>query len=126
MPLLIDCYNVLHQPMPPSLAGLDEGGLCLALARSRWARTPAKVICDGMVKPSMASASPVEGIDLIYSGRGKSADSLIIELIEADSAPRRLVVVSSDQRDPKSRRPATGQGDEQRGVRARTGGHCCL
>jgi predicted RNA-binding protein with PIN domain len=104
MPLLIDCYNVLHANMPPALAGLDEAGLCRAIAHSAWAGHGAKVVCDGKVKPGGPSESPVEGVELIFAGKGKSADDVILDLIDADTAPRRLVVVSSDREIQKAAR----------------------
>lgn len=103
MPLLIDCYNVLHQTMPAVLAGLDERGLCLAVAR-RFANQGAVIVCDGQPKPGQPNSSPAEGVELRYAGRGGSADALIVQLIDADSAPRRLRVVSSDREIQKAAR----------------------
>ena len=99
--LLIDCYNLLHTAMPPALAGLDEDRLCRLLARGparSRGRDHAVVVCDGVPKPGVPSESPVAGIELVYSGAGRTADDVIIERIDADSAPRRLVVVSTDHR----------------------------
>jgi hypothetical protein len=101
MSLIVDCYNVPHAPMPPMLAGLDEGGLCVALARSRWAERPMTVVADGRPKPLGVAESPVDGVELLYAGLvpggHRDADGLIISLINAHSAPRRLTVVSSDR-----------------------------
>ena len=102
MPLLIDCYNVLHAQKPVSLAGLEEASLCALLAASPWARSGVTVVCDGRPKPHSPTpgelaSSPGGGVELIFSGPGRSADDVIIGLIEKDSAPRRLTVVSSDR-----------------------------
>lgn len=103
MALLVDCYNVLHTAMPASLAGLDEAGLCIAL--DRWARGGrVVVVCDGSVKPHGPEASPAEGVELVYSGPGRSADDVIIAMIDADTAPRRLTVVSNDRTIQKAAR----------------------
>ena len=104
MPLLIDCYNLLHAPMPPSLAGLEEDGLCRRLAVSLWAGGGISVVCDGVVKPGTPAFSPVPQVQLIYSGPGRSADDVIIEMIDADSSPRRLYVVSDDREIQKAAR----------------------
>jgi predicted RNA-binding protein with PIN domain len=112
--LIVDCYNVLRTTMPPALAGLDEAGLCRALARSAWAGQRITVVCDGAPKPH-ARDSPVPEVELVYAGRGESADDLIAGLIEADSAPRRLTVVSSDraiQKAAKRRRAAAMSSEE--------------
>lgn len=102
MPLIIDCYNVLHTTMPPMLAGLGEAGLCHALARTTWASAGGglggiTVVADGRPKPLGVVESPVAVVDLVYAGSHRSADDLIIDLINAYSAPRRLTVVSSDR-----------------------------
>lgn len=94
--LIVDCYNVLYAPMPPVLAGLDEERLCELLARGPWRRR-AVVVCDGQVKPGVPARSPVDGVALVYSGKQCSADSLIAKMIREDTAPRRLIVVSSDR-----------------------------
>lgn len=104
MLLLVDCYNVLHADMPPILAGLDEAGLCVALSRSPWARGRVTVVCDGKVKPHSPAESPVQSVELIYSGPNRSADDVIVGLIDADTAPRRLVVVSNDHQIQKAAR----------------------
>ena len=99
MPLLIDCYNVLHAEKPSALAGLGEASLCALLARSRWAAGGVTVVCDGSPKPhSLKAGDPALGaVELIFSGADRSADDVIVELIDRDSAPRRLTVVSSDR-----------------------------
>jgi len=104
MPLLVDCYNVLHVDMPQAWAGLDEAGLCRLLARGGWPNGSAVVVCDGAVKPGGPARSPVESVELVYAGRGQSADDLIIHMIDADSAPRRLTIVSSDRQIQKAAR----------------------
>ena len=95
--IIIDCYNLLHTTMPPSLAGLDERMLCRLLARAGYDRGRAMIICDGVVKPHAPESSDFDGIELVYSGPRRSADDLIVELVNADSAPRRLTVVTNDR-----------------------------
>ena len=95
MTLLIDCYNLLHATMPADLAGLDENRLCRLLAGSHWAQGRIVVVCDGQPKPH-APHSPVPEVELRYSGPGQEADDVLIALIHADSAPRKMTVVSSD------------------------------
>ena len=96
MPLLIDAYNVLHANKPPPLAGLELVGLCRLLGREPWRRQHARVVCDGAPGPLGLTDSPQEAVTLLYAGHSRSADDLIIDLIDADTAPRRLTVVSSD------------------------------
>lgn len=104
MSLIIDCYNVLHTTMPPHLAGLDESRLCHLLMASPFRGTKITIVCDGKVKPHTPTVSPVDGVKLIYSGPHRSADDLIIKQIGVDTAPRRLIVVSSDRQIQKAAR----------------------
>jgi len=102
--LLIDCYNVLYTDMPVELAGLDEDVLCRLLAHTPWARQGIAVVCDGLVKPLGLTESPVDSVQLIYSGHSQSADDVIIEMIDAHTAPRSLWVISSDRQIRKAAR----------------------
>jgi uncharacterized protein len=107
MSLIVDCYNILHAEMPPPLAGLDEAGLCRAIARSAWRGQPVTVVCDGKVKPGGASdfrGSPVDEVVLLFAGKGKSADDVILDMIDADHSPRKLVIATSDREIQKAAR----------------------
>lgn len=104
MPLIIDAYNVLHETMPPALAGLDEAGLCVALDRSAFRAQSPVVVCDGRPKPLGVIDSPVHSVELVYSGTNRTADDVIIAMIDAHSAPRRLTIVSTDREIRKAAR----------------------
>lgn len=98
--LIIDAYNLLHAPMPVALAGLDEARLCHLLgSRSQSPRQSDRVVivCDGRPKPLGLTKSPVESVELRYSGPNRSADDVIIEMIDSSTAPRSLIIVSSDR-----------------------------
>ena len=97
MPLIIDCNNLLHAPMPQVLAGLDEARLCRLLAQGPWRRRRMVVVCDGAPGPLREVESPEADVELVYAGPNRSTDDVIIEMIDSDSAPRRLVVVSNDR-----------------------------
>jgi hypothetical protein len=102
--LIIDGYNLLHQTMPPILAGLDEDTLCRLLAVSRWRGERMTVVFDGKVKPHASAESPVAGVRMLWSGPRQTADAVIHRLIQRDSAPKRLLVVSSDHEIQRSAR----------------------
>lgn len=101
MPLLVDTYNVLHITgiLPPEFAGLDVYGLASLVAGSRYGRQPVTLICDGSPKGVPAeSADRGDGVRIVYAGPGREADDEITRLINLDSAPKRLTVVSNDNR----------------------------
>jgi hypothetical protein len=95
--LLVDAYNALHVTgvLPPHLAGLDGPGLAELIARSRWG-SGAVLVCDG-VKPR-GWPRAVEGVELRFAGPGRDADTLLERMIGDSPDPRRLTVVSSDNR----------------------------
>lgn len=104
MAIIIDAYNVLHQThrLPEPYALMDPAGLCRAIERSRWSRTRAMVVCDGVPKPDEGAYDGA--VELIYAGPGGKADPLIEKLIERDDGPRELIVVSDDNRLKKAAR----------------------
>jgi predicted RNA-binding protein with PIN domain len=100
MPVLIDGNNLLFAARdtdperPPS-----RSTLCLKLGQ--WARRTGEnvaVIFDGPA-PAGPLARQIDDPDVAvgYSGAGVSADDVLIRTIEADSAARLLLVVSSDR-----------------------------
>ncbi len=105
--LLVDTYNVLHHPLAHRELPPDAGPAELAalIAAGRHRRSKAVLVCDGLPRNMGPMAHrcaelrfQVEHAELIYAGQGRDADSLIERLIEADHAPRRMLVVSSDRR----------------------------
>ena len=107
MALLIDGYNLLH------VTGIVGRGLGPGtLERSRRAMLNfiaaslqpselgrATVVFDAKdAPPGLPRTVRHEGLTVRYASEHDEADELIEELIRADSAPRRLTVVSSDHR----------------------------
>ncbi len=98
MIVVVDTYNVLHVVgvLPPELAGIDVSGLAQLIEASRYSEHRVELICDG--SPHLANQTT--GHRLItprYAGTGREADDLIAALVAESSAPKRLLVVSSDQ-----------------------------
>lgn len=107
MALLIDGYNLIHEGgILSRRAGpgdLQRARLALAniLAFSLPPETLRQtiVVFDAVHAPWGVPRELVHrGVVLRFADRGREADDLIEELIAADSAPKRLVVVSSDHR----------------------------
>ncbi len=90
--ILIDTYNVLHTPgvLPLGLAGLDIDGLCRLIAVGRYAAREITLVCDGHGRDTRRG-----GMHIVFAG---DADSWIESRLARDSAPRRILVVSSDRR----------------------------
>lgn len=93
--LVIDGNNLMHQPMPQSLAGLDEAMLSRLLAHAAW--TPAVLMLDGRAGGDRPRRSGYRGVSLRYAGAGRTADELIIDLVERSTTPRRMEIVTNDR-----------------------------
>lgn len=100
MPVLIDGNNLLYAAYdadPERLPG--RSALCRTLGDwARRRRRKVHVVFDG-AEPSPERVRQIgdPGISIAFSGRGVSADAVLIELIQSDSAARRLLVVTSDR-----------------------------
>jgi predicted RNA-binding protein with PIN domain len=116
MALIVDAYNVLHcsHVLPERYALVSARGLCWMLDRSAY-RGRIAVVCDGAPKPTENTELDIGRVELIYSGPNTDADTVIERLIEADTGPRDLLVVSNDHRIQRAarRRRAHVLGSEQ-------------
>jgi predicted RNA-binding protein with PIN domain len=76
-----------------------EIDLCRVLSRY-FALTAedGQVVFDGAGPARKADFDTITGVEVVFAGFHKDSDSVIEEKIKANSAPRRLTVVSSDRR----------------------------
>ncbi|MCC6661595.1 MAG: NYN domain-containing protein [Phycisphaerales bacterium] len=95
--LLIDAYNVLLMEgvLPPHLAGLDLTGLAALLAISRYARRQTVLVCDGREKDPRGQLGARTTVR--YSGPDRTADDVILSTIHSHSAPRTILLVTTDR-----------------------------
>lgn len=107
MAILIDGYNLLHVTgifgSPGSPRAFQQSRermldfLATALGPAGCSQTT--VVFDAAMAPvGLPRRVQVRGIQVYYASDHDSADQLLEELIRRDTAPRRLVVVSSDNR----------------------------
>ncbi len=100
MPLLIDGYNLLRVAQrQESMASLDEAGLLRILTEYlRRTRNRGQIVFDGIGPPDKTGLADLTNLEVLFSGSVHDADTVIEEKIQSSSAPRSLVVVSSDRR----------------------------
>jgi predicted RNA-binding protein with PIN domain len=105
MPLLVDTFNVLHQTgvLPPAIAGVDVEGLIELIGRSRFRRHHVRLVCDGASRVTEDVELPGT-MAIEFSGKGRTADDVIIHHVKRSTAPRQLTVVSSDREIQKAAR----------------------
>jgi hypothetical protein len=100
MPVLIDGNNLIFA-LPDSVG---RSGLCDKLSTLLEKEPQICVVFDGPPPPGgLAGQIEATGIEVRYSA-GRTADEVIMELISAHTAPRRLTVVSSDREIRKAAR----------------------
>lgn len=101
MPVIIDGTNLLWalHDVAEEHGALDEIQLCRILGLY-FKRTgeEGQVIFDGAGPPDQSVFDQAGQVQVIFSGFHKDADTVMEEKIKADTAPRRLTVVSSDRR----------------------------
>jgi hypothetical protein len=101
--ILIDGYNLLYKD--GVLKNLAERSLAEArerllemLAGSRTGEVEIVVVFDGRAREESAAPS-VPGLKVLFSRHPKSADELILELLQRERRRRSLTVVTSDRKD---------------------------
>ncbi len=96
MDLLIDTWNVLHQTgvLPADSAGIGTGGLCKLIENSRWRGDRVTLVCDGTPSNEHNASTRYQ---TVFTGPYKSADEEIMERVATSSAPRSILVITSDR-----------------------------
>ena len=98
---IIDGYNLLRaiEKMESFSPALTETWLCRMIAAYlRQIDRTGCVVFDGIGPPDREVFEDMGNLEVIFSGRNKDADKVIEDKITANTAPRRLLVVSSDRR----------------------------
>jgi predicted RNA-binding protein with PIN domain len=110
MPYVIDGYNLLRSVQKlEEFATLTDVQLCRAVSDYlSCVRDHGHIVFDGVGPPDKSAFGGIPSLEVYFSGPSCEADDIIEEKIADNSAPKSLVVVSSDRRlrDTASRRKA--------------------
>lgn len=101
MPYLIDGYNLLRliQSIHEEYAEIAEAGLCRILSEYiRIKRSRGQIVFDGLGPPDKSCLGGYGNLEVFFSGQTLEADDVIEEKILDNSAPKSLIVVSTDRR----------------------------
>jgi hypothetical protein len=111
MPVIIDGHNLLwlirNQEEEQSIT---DAGLCGILdVYFGLTHEYAEIIFDGIGPPDKSGFDGIKNLEITFSGRATDCDTLVENKITDSTAPKRLVIVSSDRRlrDAADKRKAT-------------------
>ncbi|TFG47588.1 MAG: hypothetical protein E4H40_06195 [Candidatus Brocadiia bacterium] len=101
MPFVIDGYNLLHsiQKNADTSGPISDVQLCHMIGKYlRIVGDTAEIVFDGLGPPEKTPFENIYNADIIFTGTKTDADTIIENKIAANSAPKRLTVISSDNR----------------------------
>ena len=98
---IIDGYNLLHAVLNTEEArgAIKDVELCRIVGRYlKLAGRSGEMIFDGTGPHDKSGFDGISNLEVIFTGLGSDADTVIEDKISASTAPKRLTVVSSDRR----------------------------
>ncbi len=118
MPFIIDGYNLLHSISKVSGDWDTVGDIRLCHILGRYLKLigeKGEIVFDGTSPPEKSRFENISGLEVIFSGLNSDADTVIENKVRASSAPKRLIVVSSDRRIRRAagKRKATAMKSEE-------------
>ena len=99
--ILIDGHNLLWSIHKPGTDGnpISDVQLCHLIGRYlKLVSETGEIVFDGTGPSDKAGFDNINGLEVIFAGLATDADSVIEDKIKANTAPKRLTVVSSDRR----------------------------
>ncbi len=98
---IIDGYNLLHAILntEESRGAIKDVELCRIVGRYLGlVGRSGEMIFDGTGPPDKSGFDGISNLEVIFTGMGSDADTVIEDKISVSTAPKRLTVVSSDRR----------------------------
>ena len=101
MPIIIDGYNLLRsvEKTCEDFSSITDIQLCSKVDEYlRLMNEKGEIVFDGIGPPDKSWMNNLSRLEVIYSGRGIEADQVIEDKIKFSSAPKNLIIASSDRR----------------------------
>jgi len=101
MPIIIDGHNLLWAIQTPGEDShlLTDLRLCYIIGRYlKLIDETGEIVFDGKGPPDKSGFDNISNLEVLFAGLTTDADSVIEDKIRANTAPKRLKVVSSDRR----------------------------
>ena len=98
---IIDGNNLLHsiQKMDEGSESISDVGLCRIIGRYlKLIGQKGEIIFDGTGPRDKSGFDNISNLEVLFAGLGTDTDTVIEDKIGANTAPRRLTIVSSDRR----------------------------
>jgi len=98
---IIDGYNLLHsiQKISEDSEQINDVGLCRIINEYlKLAGEKGEIVFDGTGPRDKSPFENISNLEVFFAGPGADADTVIEYKIKASTAPRRLMIVSSDRR----------------------------
>jgi len=98
--IIIDGHNLLHAIKKGEDAQtISETQLCRVISRYlKLTGEKGEIIFDGTGPADKSGFDNISNLEVLFSGRNSDTDTVIEDKIRADTAPKRLAIVSSDRR----------------------------
>jgi len=104
---IIDGHNLLHsiQKEDPDSGPISDVGLCRIVGRYlKLIGQSGAIIFDGTGPRDKSGFDDISNLEVFFAGLGTDTDTVIEDKITASTAPKRLIIVSSDRRLRKAAR----------------------
>jgi predicted RNA-binding protein with PIN domain len=101
MPFIIDGHNLLWSVhnVGADFESISDLQLCRIVSRYlKIIGEKGEMVFDGIGPPDKSGFDNIDNLEVVFSGRDIEADTIIINKIRADTAPKRLTVVSGDRK----------------------------
>jgi predicted RNA-binding protein with PIN domain len=97
--VIVDGYNLLrYAEKVEGWEGLSDSAMCMMIAQYlRRINATGQVVFDGIGPPEKAPFENLPRLEVIFSGRRSDADSIMLDKISVNSAPKSLFIVTSDR-----------------------------
>ena len=105
--IIIDGHNLLHsiQKVDEDLGSISDVGLCRIVGRYlKLTGQSGEIIFDGTGPRDKSGFDNIIDVEVFFAGLGTDTDTVIEDKIIASTAPKRLIIVSSDRRLRKAAR----------------------
>jgi predicted RNA-binding protein with PIN domain len=99
--LIVDGYNLLRavQNLLEQSSDISDVQLCRLIDEYLYrTKKRGQIVFDGVGPRDKTGFNNLRNLEVVFSGTNHEADDVIEKLIRENSAPRNLIVVSSDRR----------------------------